>query len=467
MDPLALKDILTAMEITPGEAHLGISISKVTHNKFAADHNTLYFRRSRKTFLDGEKLKGFKNFYIVTDASFSNMEKLKTEQIIMVDDVMEAFYKFTSYYRHLFDIPVIAVTGTCGKTTTKEMIKHILQKDLNVQSTISNKNAGYYNLRYLMGIDEETDVAVIETAVAAPGHMMETCKYFFPTIGIITMIDVDHTDRFHSFKDYIAEKEKLMKGLNNNGTLIINIDNPHISSMNFSKYRGEIVTFGKSKHADLNIDDIVFDEKKMHFKLNYKGKSYNGSVPGLGEHNVYNAIASIAAAIEVGINMKTAIKRLASFQHLDAHFQMIESRRQVTLIDDTWKSTPASLKSGLSSLKKISLPSQRTIAVLGRMSALGIYADEEYEKAGKLIKDLEIDILITKGTIAKDFGVAAIQAGVEKEKIYHFIEVEEMKTFFDTFLQPDDLLYFKTGGNGKDFDEIIQYLKKDTKQSRE
>jgi UDP-N-acetylmuramoyl-tripeptide--D-alanyl-D-alanine ligase len=156
------------------------------------------------------------------------MERLNPEQIIMVKDLKDTFFKFTSYYRHLFNIPVVAITGTCGKSTTKEMLKHILEETHNVQATISSKNADYYNLPYLMGIDEDTDVAVFETAVSTKGDMTESCKYFYPTIGIMTMIDVDHTDKIRSFKDYLAEKAKIMQGMKNEGTLIL-IRTTHIS----------------------------------------------------------------------------------------------------------------------------------------------------------------------------------------------------------------------------------------------
>ncbi|MEK4028558.1 UDP-N-acetylmuramoyl-tripeptide--D-alanyl-D-alanine ligase [Pseudobacillus sp. FSL P4-0506] len=460
MKPLALEAILTSMGIKPDKAHQGVSISNVTHNKFYPGNHTLYFRRSGRIFLDGEKFKKFTSFYIVTDSSFSNMDKLRPEQIIMVDDVMKAFFTFTSYYRHLFDIPVVAITGTCGKTTTKEMLKHILQKDYKVQATVSNKNAGCYNLPYLMGIDEETDAAIIEAAVAEPGHMMETCKYFFPTIGVMTMIDVDHTDHFRSFREYVREKEKLIRGLNNKGTLIINADDPHILSMDFSKYRGKLITFGKDKKADWRIKDMYSHKNKTYFKVNYRGKSYTGSVPGLGEHNVYNAVASIATAREMGMKVTSAIKRLASFEHLSSHFEIIEGRNKTVLIDDTWKSNPASLKSGLLSLVDMARSSQRTIAVLGRMAELGIYADEEYKKIGQLLKEIGIDVLITKGFFAKDIAKSAIRAGMKKDNIYHFSEEEEMKSFLDTFLQPNDIVYFKTDDTDHVFDRIIRHLKR-------
>lgn len=202
------------------------------------------------------RIKNYNNVFIVTDTSFSDMEELNSEQIIMVKDLKESFFKFTSYYRHLFHIPVVAITGTCGKSTTKEMLKHILEDTHNVQATISSKNADYYNLSYLLGMDEETDVAVFETAVSKTGDMMQSCKYFYPTIGIMTMIDVDHTDQIRSFHDYLAEKAKIMEGMNNEGTLILNSDDPYLSNIDTSKFKGEILTFGKNKNATFRIKSM-------------------------------------------------------------------------------------------------------------------------------------------------------------------------------------------------------------------
>jgi UDP-N-acetylmuramoyl-tripeptide--D-alanyl-D-alanine ligase len=377
----------------------------------------------------------------------------------MVKDLKDSFYKFTSYYRHLFNIPVVAITGTCGKSTTKEMLKLILDETHNVQATISSKNANYYNLPYLMGIGEDTDVAVFETAVAAKGDMTEACKYFYPTIGIMTMIDVDHTDQIRSFDDYLAEKAKLLQGMSNEGTLILNTDDPYLTSIDTSKFKGEIITFGKNKDANFRIKEYQYHSSGMTFWIEYKQSELKGYIPGFGEHNVYNAVASLAAAAILGVDLDYALKRLSSYHHMRSHFQIIEGRNQITLVDDTWKSNPASLRKGLETLSSIALPSQRKIAVLGRMAALGKYADEEYEKAGHLLGDLGIDVLITKGFIAKDFAKPAIEAGVNPQNVYHFSDADEMKRFFDSFLIPNDIVYFKTGGDDPDFDDVIEYLR--------
>ena len=458
---LLLEDILTALNIQPNEKQKGKKIKTVTKDRTKINNHTLYFRwNDRKVPV--KKIKNYKDVFIVTETPFANMKKLKPEQIIMVKDLEESFFKFTSYYRHLFNIPVVAITGTCGKSTTKEMLKHILEEKYNVQATISSKNGGYFNLPYLMGIDEDTDVAVFETAVAKRGHMTESCKYFYPNIGIITMVDVDHTDTFRSFDEYLTEKAKIMEGMNNEGTLILNIDDPSLSSLDTSKFKGAIITFGKHKDADFKIKEYQHDSLGMNFCIEYKQSEFKGSIPGLGEHNVYNAVTSLAAAAILGVDLHYALKRLSSFHHMRSHFEIIEGRNQITVVDDTWKSNPASLKKGLETLSSIELPNQRKIAVLGRLVALGEYADEEYEKAGHLLGNSGIDVLITKGSIAKDFAKPAIEAGIDPDNVYHFSDVDEMKRFFDSFLIPDDIIYFKSGGQGqkdRDIDGVIDYLR--------
>ncbi|PLS08375.1 Mur ligase family protein [Neobacillus cucumis] len=458
MKTLLLENILTAMNIQPNVKQKGIRIKTVTDDRSEIGSHTLYFRFNNRE-VPVERIKNYKNVFIVTDTSFSHMERLNSEQIIMVKDLKDSFFKFTSYYRHLFNIPVVAITGTCGKSTTKEMLKHILEDTHNVQATISSKNADYYNLSYLLGMDENTDVAVFETAVSKKGDMTESCKYFYPTMGIMTMIDVDHTDKIRSFDNYLAEKAKIMEGMNNEGILILNSDDPYLSSINTSKFKGEIITFGKNKNASFRIKRYQYHSSGMMFWMEYKQRDYKGYIPGLGEHSVYNAVAALAAASMLGVEIPYALKRLASYHHMRSHFEIMEGRNQITLVDDTWKSNPASLRKGLETLSKIALPTQRKIAVLGRMCSLGKYADEEYEKAGHLVAALGVDILITKGFIAKDFQKPAIEAGVNPDHVYHFSDADEMKRFFDSFLLPNDIVYFKTNANDSDMDDVIEYLR--------
>ena len=178
---------------------------------------------------------------------------------------------------------------------------------------VGSKNADYYNLDYLTGIDEDTEVAVFEAAVLKRGDMTDICKYFYPTIGVMTMIDVDHTDKIRSFNDYLAEKAKIMQGMGYKGTLILNADDWYLATIDVSKFKGEILTFGKSGNATFRIKDFEYGSAGMTFWLKHKGVKYKGYIPGLGEHNVYNAVAAISAAVSLDIDIPYAIKRLSSF----------------------------------------------------------------------------------------------------------------------------------------------------------
>ncbi|OIK14895.1 UDP-N-acetylmuramoyl-tripeptide--D-alanyl-D-alanine ligase [Bacillus sp. MUM 13] len=458
MKTLYLESILRTMKMAPSVSHENVKIFHVTRELSEAGNNTVYFRVKKGRRLDGNRLKKYKHFYIVTDELFSNMDVLSPSQIIRVKDVFKAFYSFTSYYRHLFDIPVAAITGTCGKTSVKEMLKHILTKDRTVQATKSSKNANCYNMPYLLGIDDNTDAAVFETAVSRRGDMMEACRYFFPTIGIITMIGIDHTDKIPTLEAYIAEKGKLMEGLQNRGTLIINSDDKNIMTINFSGYLGKLMTYGRNKSAFMQIKEIHYDNEFMKYKVCCRNQIYEGTIPGMGEHCVYNAAAAITAAMEMGVGIQDSISRLETFPSLKSRFEMIKGKNDMTIIDDTWKSNPASLESGLQTLKKLKSKSGRKIAVLGRVAALGKYADSEYERIGKMAVQSGIDKLITKGSLAKDIGKAAVSAGMKKQDVYNSANEEDILEIFDKWLLPGDIVYFKTGGDDEAFETFISYL---------
>ncbi|MBM7608434.1 UDP-N-acetylmuramoyl-tripeptide--D-alanyl-D-alanine ligase [Lysinibacillus composti] len=459
MKPLLLEDIFDALDLTIPEEQKGIIISNVVHDSTYATHQTLYFYIRKKDHPDGEKLKHYKNLFIITDRPFTNMEALQPEQIFMVDNIMDIFFKFTTYYRSLFTLPVLSITGTCGKTTTKEMIKHILQSSYTVQATVSNKNSSYFHLQYLVGIDENTDVAVIETGISEPGEMEEAFSYFAPSIGIMTMIDIDHTGEFQSFENYVKEKAKMIDLLPPDGTLIINIDDPHISSMRINDFKGKLITFGKNSNASFHIKETNYSENSMEFTFEHDGLEYKGVIPGLGEHNVYNAIAAFIGANEVNIDIETSIKLLTSFSHLPRRFQKIQLPNDILIIDDTWKFNVPSFHIGIEVLSKIAAPNQRKIVVLGRHGSIGEYAEEEYKKFGKKLVEQGIHKLITKGFIVKDISRAALRAGMSKRDVHHFSEIKELQTFLLDLLQPGDIVYFKAVASDESFVDIIKYFK--------
>ena len=172
--------------------------------------NMLFFLRS-KWKVDWESIRNCENCTVVTDVLFEQFNSMEQCNVIKVDDIDTAFWKFINFYRDQFTIPVVAITGTCGKTTTVGMIQHILSTNHHVIGTINSANGRTGHMMYLLEMDESCDVAVLETAVGMPGDITYACKFFKPEIGVITNIGLDHLDKCKTVEAYINAINKFVK----------------------------------------------------------------------------------------------------------------------------------------------------------------------------------------------------------------------------------------------------------------
>ncbi|MFD2679210.1 Mur ligase family protein [Bacillus seohaeanensis] len=359
------------------------------------------------------------------------------EQIIVVktEDIEKAYWRFINYYRGLFDIPVIGVTGTCGKTTTKEMMKQILVEDYKVKATWRSMNSMSVNLRYLTGIDDETEVAVFEMPVAYPGYLKVACCYFQPQIRILLNIGVHHLTGSKTPEAYMKAKGEIVDGLDEeHGILILNADDENIRKVVDSSKFKRVIYFGKSDGSHFRAKNIQYANGGMNFTLEHGGELYEAFVPGYGEHNVYNALAAIAAVSFVDIDIPTAIKRLGVFKQVKQHLEFKKGVNGCSVIDDTWNSSPLSMSTGIEVLKDVS-KGKKSIALLGYMPQLGKgkHASRQYEDMGKKAAEAKIDSLIVVGERAEEIGKAAAKYGMDKENIHFCTTGEEV---YDT-LKPD------------------------------
>ena len=210
--------------------------------KFLNEPNTLIFIRENLSDADWKQIQSFAPSAVVLRKEQVPLRFLPNITYISVDDMETAYWNFVRYYRSMFNIPVFAITGTCGKTTTKEMITHILQHKHNVQSTRKSNNSFYRNLTYLCGITKETDAAVFETPVGRPGLLAYHCQYYQPTIGMITNIGIDHLNQCGTLENYIQAKGEILQGLNYKGTLLLNSDDEKTKAIHLSLIRGRSYT---------------------------------------------------------------------------------------------------------------------------------------------------------------------------------------------------------------------------------
>lgn len=361
---------------------------------------------------------------VVTDMDFTAVSREPSVAIIRVKDIGTAYWQFVAAYRGLFDIPVIGVTGTCGKTTTKEMIAHILAGKYRVNSTYKSYNARRRHLGYLLEIDESTQAAVYEMGVAVPGDMRVACRYFRPQVGVMTNIGVDHLAAFGTLEAYIQGKAEMVRELGQRSTLVLNMDDENIRTISLAGYPGRVLYFGTDEKADFRINSVRQADGRVQFILRHGDIDYPIRVPGCGEFTAFNAAAAVAAAYAVGFDVSTAGERLAGFQPVERHFEFKRGASGSTVIDDTWSTNPTSAMAALKLLRDVSA-GRTTVAALGRMALLGRQSGPYHIECGRKVAELGIDYLVVVGDDARAIGEGALQGGMDPSHVIFCREVED------------------------------------------
>lgn len=354
---------------------------------------------------------------VITDQPERFMDSDQPSTVIGVTDIESAYWSFVSFYRGLCPASVIGVTGTCGKTTTKEMIRHILAQKMNVIATYKSLNAQARHFSYLMEFDRNTQAAVIEMGVAAPSDLIAAGRYFKPQVGVITNIGIDHLNAFGSQDRYINAKAEMIKALNYQGTLVVNADDENIRKIDFRSFKGRILTFGFDSHAEFRLMNVRQRVGSLECGMLFKGRAYTFRIPGYGSFLAFNAAAAIAAAYSLGIGVETSCRALESFQNVEKHFEVKKGLYGGYVIDDTWSSNPSSSLAALRMLKELAEGGEKTIAALGRMSLLGKSSGYYHAKTGEAVQKLGIDRLIVVGKDAREIGQGALEAGMNPEYV--------------------------------------------------
>ncbi|MER2192208.1 MAG: UDP-N-acetylmuramoyl-tripeptide--D-alanyl-D-alanine ligase [Solibacillus sp.] len=337
---------------------------------------------------------------VVTSWRYKQSELPPGVSVIHVNNTEIARWKFTRYYRGLFSLPVVAITGTAGKTTTKEMLKAIVSPSKKVVATHLSSNSRTAHFPYLLAIDDATETAIFETAVGAPGDVMRAGAYFQPTIGIITNIGAHHLDYCKTLEGYIDAKSEMLDIIARGGTLLINGDDKNSQKLKVESFHGNVLRVGKQATHDVRASQIEYREAGMAFVMIFKGKSYDVEVPGFGEHQVYNALFALAAAVEIGIPIETAIHRLRTFRQLNKQLQLKRGINGALLLDDTWSITTTALAAALD-VQRALAKGRRRIAIIGTITDVGRWGRYVHEQAAELLDKAQVDVVVTVGEHAK------------------------------------------------------------------
>ncbi len=417
MKPLTVKNLtaITAGKVVQGSDEVLIHYGAYRLKQVKKSNTALF---TNKRIVNWKSLEPLAPLVLVTDWSYSQNEIPRHVTIVKVANTDEAYWNFVHFYRSQFDIPIIAITGTSGKTTTKEMIKHILSAGKKVAATTLSSNSRTASLQYLLSIDDETEAAVFETAVGSPGDVTIAGKYFKPKIGIITNIGAHHLNYCKTLEGYIRAKAEMVDIIDPTGSLILNAEDINTQKIDLSRFRGRIIRIGKDASCDFRASNIHYGQNGMQFTVHHKMSNHEIFVPGFGEHQVYNALAAIAAVCEMGVPITAAAIQLYTFRQLNKQLQKFEGINHSILLDDTWSITTTSLEAALQVLNSLG-DGKKKIAVIGTITDLGSWGYIIHEQAGELIHRIGVDVLITVGEHARIMADHAIDLGFN-EPVYTF-----------------------------------------------
>ncbi|WP_282139249.1 Mur ligase family protein [Rossellomorea aquimaris] len=465
MKRLQLKEVIEVVggRLVHGSKDVVVKDAVIYHLHPIIQSHTMIFLDRRQPF-NYEKIQHLEPFVIISDARNSRENYQEAFAVIEVENIRKAIFAFAEYYRSLFNIPVIAITGTDGKTTTKDMIVHILKKQYSVQSTVRSRNAPRKSFEYLMGIDEDTEVGVFETGLGAPGNLRYHCDIFQPTIGIITNIGIFHLDKCKTLENYVLAKGEIIEGLKNKGTLLVNGDDENIATLPLKDYKGKLVSFGKSAGTDLRATDIKMDSRQTKFTMTYDYKQYSVVLPCLGEHQAYNAMAAIGAVLNVGVDITNAILALQSFNVLEKHLQVKQGIKDSIIIDDSWSLTPGALKEALKVLQSIAY-NRKKIVLIGDIGRLGDHTTKTHLEVGEMISEQNIDVLITYGQNSKKVADRVEEKNTHIQ-VYSYLDIQDVYQKVISLLSPDSLCLFKCSNTDNDLMELKEHIIKKGEMER-
>ncbi len=460
MKNITVKDII---KITKGNLIIGkedvecISFSKDTRT---INENDTYIG------IKGEKFNG--NDYwqealdkgaicvIVENIDFNNedLEKYQNKVIIKVENTHEALYKIAEYKRSLYDIPVIAITGSVGKTSTKDIIANVVSQKFKTLKTIGNNNNNIGMPFTILNLKDE-EAMVLEMGMNHFGEIELLSKIAKPNICVITNIGTSHIGNLGSRENILKAKLEILKCAIN-PIVIVNNDNDLLHNWyenNKEKYN--ILTYGIENLSDINAVNIKLEKEYSIFNCKRCEKEKLIKVPVAGEHFILNALSAILVGKSLNIDDEKIKVGIEKFELTKKRTDIIKLNNGVQIINATYNASPESMQASLKDLSKFK--ENRKIAVLGDMLELGDFSEELHRKVGEEVYKNKIDILLCYGENSIKMIEETQRLGMKKENTHYFQKKEDILEYLKNNMKSGDVILFKAS-NGMKFYELVENL---------
>ncbi len=375
--------------------------------------------------------------------------------VIQVRDTLTALQELARYYREKFPVRVVGITGTNGKSTTKEMTASITETKLSTHRNEGNLNNHIGLPLSMLAMKPDHEVAVLEMGMSAAGEIKRLAEIAKPDVGVITNISEGHLIQLKNVKGVQKAKGELFEALSEEGTAVVNADDPLVLELARS-LRARVVTFGIKNDADVSARDIRSRPTEgFDFTARLFDREIPVRLPFLGACNIYNALAAMAAAHSLGVSAEGMSAGLENSKRLSQRYEIIRDA-SMTVINDTYNANPQSMREALATLLQYNAKGKKYF-VIGEMRELGGLANSAHTELGEHIAEHGVDFLVTVGEQTRLAAQGASEAGMSKDRITAVPSHEEAVDFLKKHIQTGDCILVK-GSRGAKMEEVVEGL---------
>lgn len=372
---------------------------------------------------------------------------------ILVEDTRKAQLRLAEYYRKKFDIPVAGVTGSVGKTTTKEMTYAVLSSKYKTLKTQGNLNNDIGVPNMVFRLDGSYEAAVFEMGMSNAGEISALSKTTRPTAAVISNIGVSHMENLGSRENILKAKLEILDGMEKDAPIALNGDDEFLKNVKLSGRKVVYYSVENDK-SDYKAENITQHDGETEFDIICKKGRYHAVIPTIGLHNVYDALAGFTVGVLCGIDESCCAKALSSYETTGMR-QRIVKRGGMTFIEDCYNASPDSQKAGVNALTGIE--AKRHIAVMGDMLELGKISKEAHYSVGEYVAKSNVDILCTYGEDSKNTAKGARDTGMES--VIEFTDKEKLAKYLLETLREGDCVSFKAS-RGMKLEDVIEIVYK-------
>jgi len=402
-----------------------------------------------------DAIKNGASVVLIQEGKLDNIDIPQNVSIIQVKDTLNALKDIAYYYRNLFHIPFIGVTGSVGKTSTKDLISGVLSGKYNVHKNIGNFNNEIGLPMTLFNLKEHHEISVLEMGMSSYGEILDLVNIVKPEIGVITNIGVSHIEHLGSKENIMKAKMEIATNLGKQNYLLVNGDDEYLKNIDKDGKEYEVVFYGLSSNNDFYpnmVEDLGEDGSRV--TLDIKGKATTFIIKQLGLHNVYNGLAAIWIGLKYNMTSSEIQNGLDNFEPSKMRLEIID-KGNMKIINDAYNASPDSMKAALDVLENIK--ANRRIAVLGNMFEMGSFAEEGHRSVGEYLTRKKIDMLITVGDMATWIGLEAKKNGLDEKNIFSVLSNDEAIKILEEHISDNDIILIK-GSRSMTMEEIVRFL---------